>query len=95
MNTKLSPAEVRNLIVNVYGFIDDHGSIMYGHKSLIGEKTFWLNNLECEDQQFLIEGAEISENYTVCFFREDGGVESFTALIPLNQAKDIQSFLEE
>ena len=68
---------------------------MYSHKSLIGERTFWLNAPEGSDAEFLLEGAEIDENYTVCFVREGGGLEQFTALIPLNQAKDIQSFLEE
>jgi len=94
MNKKLTAEELSNLVTSVYALIDEYGELMYGHKSLIGEKTLWLNSPNNDDVEISLEGASLSnDGATLSVVREDGQMEEFTPLISLSWAKDIESFL--
>jgi hypothetical protein len=90
----LTSDELSNLVTSVYGLIDEHGVVMYGHESLIGEKTLWLNAPNDDDVEISLEGASLSNNgATLSVVREDGQMEEFTPLIPLSLAKDLEFFM--
>ena len=84
---KINKQQIRNLILNAYGFMADYNDLYFCQEDYVQDETFELITNDDDCLEFTYNNASVSNN-SVCFEDTDGELRSFTVLtVPTDMSK--------
>lgn len=95
-NTTLTPEQLKNLLLNAYGFVDKFNILYSCHESLIEEGIATIQDINGDTLDIDLNGEAtlLEDSLVLTVATKDGDVEFLTALVPLSQARDLENYLE-